>query len=92
MPDLEQYVQANPHRVLHVVQQHSVLRRAPRKFWGGFWGRLEKGACYGFYSKKGSENGSQKGFGEGGFQKVPRTPPRRVRPLESLACALLRAL
>ena len=31
--------------------------------------RSEKGACYGFYSKKkGSEKGSQKGFREGGFQ------------------------
>ena len=32
-------------------------------------------------SEKGSEKGSQKGFSEGGFQKVPRTTPRRVRPL-----------
>ena len=31
--------------------------------------------------KKGSEKGSQKGFSEGSFQKVPRTPPWRVRPL-----------
>ena len=35
----------------------------------------------GFTVEKGSEKGSQKGFWEGGFQKVPRTPPRRVRPL-----------
>ena len=35
----------------------------------------EKGAWYGFYSKKG------KGFWKGVFQTVPRTPPRRVRPL-----------
>ena len=41
----------------------------------------EKGAFFcGFTVKKGSEKGSQKGFREGGFQKVPRTPPRRVRP------------
>ena len=35
----------------------------------------------GFTVKKGSEKGSQKGFCEGSFQKVPRTPPWRVRPL-----------
>ena len=35
----------------------------------------------GFTVEKGSEKGSQKGFSEGGFQKVPRTPPCRVRPL-----------
>ena len=29
----------------------------------------------------GSEKGSHKVFLEGGFQKLPRTPPRRVRPL-----------
>ena len=34
----------------------------------------------GFTVKKGSEKGSQKGFWEGGFQKVPRMPPCRVRP------------
>ena len=28
----------------------------------------------GFTIKEGSEKGSQKGFWEGGFQKVPRTP------------------
>ena len=31
--------------------------------------------------RKGSEKGSRQGFLEGGFQKVLRTPPRRVRPL-----------
>ena len=31
----------------------------------------------GFTVKKGSEKGSEKG----GFQKVPKTPPCRVRPL-----------
>ena len=36
--------------------QHS--KRVLRRFWEGFWGRgsqkgSEKGACYGFYSKKG---------------------------------------
>ena len=41
---------------------------------------LGKGACYGFTVRKGAEEGSQKGFWEGSFQKVPRTPPRRVRP------------
>ena len=35
----------------------------------------------GFTVEKGSEKASQKGFSEGGFQKVPRTPPQRVRPL-----------
>ena len=34
----------------------------------------------GFTARKGSEKGSQKGFREEGFQKVPRTPPWRVRP------------
>ena len=41
----------------------------------------EKGPAMGFTVQKGSEKGSQKGFWEGGFQKVPRTPPCRVRPL-----------
>ena len=61
-------------------------------FWEGFWGKgtggrvlgegfWEGGLRRGFYSKKGSEKGSQKGFSEGSFQKVPRTPPCRVRPL-----------
>ena len=50
-----------------VVQQHSVLRRVLRRFWEGFWGRvlrrvLSRGVCYGFYTKKGSEKCSQKGF------------------------------
>ena len=50
-----------------------------------FWGRvlrsvLRRGPSMGFTVKKGSEKGSQKGFWEGGFQKVPRTP-RRARPL-----------
>ena len=35
----------------------------------------------GFTVKQGSEKGSQKGFREGGFQKVPGTPLCRVRPL-----------
>ena len=35
----------------------------------------------GFMVKQGSEKGSQKGLREGGFQNVPGTPPRRVRPL-----------
>ena len=35
----------------------------------------------GFTVRKGFEKGSQKGFLEGGFQKVPRNAPRRVRPL-----------
>ena len=35
----------------------------------------------GFTVTKGSEKGSQKGFLEAGFQKVPRTPRRRVRAL-----------
>ena len=39
------------------------------------------GLAMGFTVRRGSEKGSQKGFSEGGFQKVPRTPPRRVRPL-----------
>ena len=42
---------------------------------------LRRGPAVGFYIKKGSEKGSQKGIWERGFQKVPRTPPRRVRPL-----------
>ena len=63
-------------------------------FWEGFWegsGKgsgegvlrrvLRRGSSMGFTVKKGSEKGSQKGFWEGGFQKVPRTPPCRVRPL-----------
>ena len=50
-----------------------VLRRVLRK--GGLF-------LWGFTVKKGSEKGSQKGFlAEGGFQKVPRTSPQRVRPL-----------
>ena len=39
----------------------------------------EKGACYLFYSKK--KGVLRWGFSEGGFQKGPRTSPRRVRPL-----------
>ena len=35
----------------------------------------------GFTVEKGSQKGSQKGFSEGGFQKLPRTPPWRARPL-----------
>ena len=35
----------------------------------------------GFTGQKASEKSPQKGFLEGGFQKVPRTPPLRVRPL-----------
>ena len=63
-------------------------------FWEGFWegsGKgpgegvlrrvLRRGSSMGFTIKKGSEKGSEKGFWEGGFQKVPRTPPCRVRPL-----------
>ena len=50
-----------------------VLRRG---FSEGFW---EGGFPVDFNSKKGSEKGSLKGFWEGGFQKVPRTPPQRVR-------------
>ena len=42
---------------------------------------FEKGVCYGFTARKSSKKGSQKAFLEGGFQKVPRTPPRRVRPI-----------
>ena len=44
---------------------------------------LRRGSAMGFTVKKGSQKGSQKGFWEGGFQKVPRRPPwrvRRVRP------------
>ena len=40
-----------------------------------------------FTVKKGSEKGSQKGFWEGGFQKVPRTPCRRARPLRRAPCS-----
>ena len=63
-------------------------------FWEGFWEGsgegsgegvlrrvLRRGSSMGFTVKKGSEKGSQKGFWEGGFQKLPRTPPCRVRPL-----------
>ena len=63
-------------------------------FWEGFWegsgkgsGKgvlrrvLRRGSSMGFTVKKGSEKGSQKRFWEGSFQKVPRTPPCRVRPL-----------
>ena len=63
-------------------------------FWEWFWegsGKgsgegvlrrvLRRGSSVGFTVRKGSEQGSQKGFWEGGFQKVPRTPPCRVRPL-----------
>ena len=35
----------------------------------------------GFTVKKGSEKVLRRGSGKGGFQKVPRTPPCRVRPL-----------
>ena len=34
----------------------------------------------GFAVEKGSKKGSQKGFSEGNFQKVPRTPPLRSTP------------
>ena len=64
-------------------------------FWEGFWEGSGKGSgegvlrrvlrrgssSLGFTVRKGSEKGSQKGFWEGSFQKVPRTPPCRVRPL-----------
>ena len=53
-----------------------ILRRVLRRFWEGFGGRAEKGACYGFYSKK----GSQKGFSEG-EKRVSRSCLER--PLES---------
>ena len=39
-----------------------------------------RGPAMGFTVKKGSENGSRKGFWEGGFQKLTRTP-WRARPL-----------
>ena len=42
---------------------------------------LRRGLAMDFTVKRGSEKGSQKGFRKGSFQKVPRTPPRRVRPL-----------
>ena len=42
---------------------------------------LRRGSSMSLTVKKGSEKASQKGFWEGGFQKVPRTPPCRVRPL-----------
>ena len=49
---------------------------------GGFSeGFLERGLLWGLAVKKGAGKGSQKRFLEGGFQKVPRTPPQRVRPL-----------
>ena len=35
----------------------------------------------GFTVKKGSEKGSQKGFRERGFQKVPERPPVEYAPL-----------
>ena len=38
-----------------------------RKFWGGFRRRVLR--------RLAMEKGSEKGFLEGGFQKVPRTPP-----------------
>ena len=41
--------------------------------------------------KSGSEKGSQKGFWEKGFQKVP-TPPQRVRPLRCATYKLLRSV
>ena len=37
-----------------------------------------KGRPTSFTIKRGYEKGSQKGFLEGDFQKVPRTPSRRV--------------
>ena len=43
--------------------------------------KLRRSSAMGFTVGKGSEKGSQKRFWEGGFQKVPRTPPWRVRPL-----------
>ena len=67
-----------------VVRQHSVLRRVLRRFWGRVFGKgSEKGAFfYGFCSKK---RGSEKG----GFQKVPRAPPRRVRATTPWECSLV---
>ena len=41
----------------------------------------------GFTVKRVSDKGSQKGFLEGGFQKVPRTPCRRARPPRHAPCA-----
>ena len=57
----------------------TAARRSGRGSEGGLvlWGRPATGLA----TKKGSGKGSQKAFREGGFQKVPRTPPRRVRPL-----------
>ena len=53
---------------------------------GGIWGRVLKRLLRKEPVKKGSQKGSHKGFWEGGFQKVPRTPPWGVRPLRHAPC------
>ena len=42
----------------------------------------------GFTIKNGSEKGSEKGFSDGGFQKVFRTPPWRVYQPENIRCTI----
>ena len=65
----------------------ALLRRVLRRLCGGFWGRvlrraLRREPAMGFtVLKGGSEKGSQNAILEGGFQKAPRPPPRRVRLL-----------
>ena len=73
---------------LRVVRQHTLLRRVLRRFWGGFEEEFSEGFLEGGLLWDYSNKGSWEGFSEGvickGFQKVPRTPPRRVRPLSAL--------
>ena len=56
---------------------HALRRKVSEKVLGRVWARV-RGLLW-IYSKKGSEKGFQKVFLEGGLQKVPRMPPRRVR-------------
>ena len=59
---------AKPRATNWVVQQHSLLRRVLRMFWG----RVLRRAL---------GRGLAMGFSEGGFQKVPRTPLGEYGPL-----------
>ena len=66
----------------HTATQHS--KKGSEKVLGRVLGKgsqksssRRRGPAINFTVKKGSEKGSR----EGGFQKVPRTPPRRVRTL-----------
>ena len=63
-----------------VVRQHGVLRRVLGRFWEGFWGRvlgrvLRRGPAMGFAVKRVLRRVLRR------VQKVPGTPPWRVRPL-----------